>query len=300
MKASEMNRDGIANTFRDARRCRSLGAGILAGLLLVLAARAGAAEFPQGLMLHFNFDEAFSGGKISDHSGRGHDGRVVGATWMPTGKRGGGVAFAATNESIVVTNSPALTLKQATCAVWFQTSASNAAAQTLFDKARHPRCVLGIAGEAPVATNKGRLFALSGNHTCLSDTIVTDGAWHHAAATFDGVKLNLYLDGKLQKQAAARLGEMPAPGDDLIIGMNRTDTAGGKKGQSFNGTIDDTMIFNHVLTEAEIGALIAAIKPKFTPDQVASRVAELKELLDSGLILREFYDRKVKECEAGL
>lgn len=39
-------------------------------------------------------------------------------------------------------------------------------------------------------------------------------------------------------------------------------------------------------------------KPKFTKEQVNRRLAELKELLDRGLILREFYDRKVKECEA--
>jgi hypothetical protein len=299
MKASEANRDGIVGAFPGARCFQVLRADVAAGLLLALTVSAGAAEFPQGLMLHFNFDEALSGGKISDHSGRGHDGRVVGATWTPAGKRGAGVAFAATNQSIVVTNSPALKLKQVTYAVWFQTSVSNAAARTLVDKAQDPRCVLGIAGAAPEAKNKGRLFALFGNQTCLSDTVVTDGNWHHAAATFDGVKLNLYLDGKLQKQAAARLGEMPTTGDDLVIGMNRTDTTGGKKGQSFNGTLDDAMIFNHVLTEAEIGAVIASVKPKFTPDQVASRVAELKELLDSGLILREFYDRKVKECEAG-
>jgi hypothetical protein len=41
-------------------------------------------------------------------------------------------------------------------------------------------------------------------------------------------------------------------------------------------------------------------KPKFTKEQVNRRLAELKELLDRGLILQDFYERKVKECEVSL
>lgn len=38
-------------------------------------------------------------------------------------------------------------------------------------------------------------------------------------------------------------------------------------------------------------------KPKFTKEQVKKRLKDLKDLLDQGLILQDFYDRKVKECE---
>lgn len=38
-------------------------------------------------------------------------------------------------------------------------------------------------------------------------------------------------------------------------------------------------------------------KPKFTKEQVKRRLNELKDLLDQGLILQDFYDRKVKECD---
>jgi hypothetical protein len=41
-------------------------------------------------------------------------------------------------------------------------------------------------------------------------------------------------------------------------------------------------------------------KPKFTKEQVNRRLAELKELLNRGLILQDFYERKVKECEVSL
>lgn len=48
-------------------------------------------------------------------------------------------------------------------------------------------------------------------------------------------------------------------------------------------------------TEAKLTA--AEPKPKFTKDQVKKRLKELRDLLDQGLILQDFHDRKVRECE---
>jgi hypothetical protein len=271
---------------------------VTAGLLLALT--GGAAEFPQGLMLHFSFDEKPVRDLVPDRTGRDHDGRATGATWTVSGKQGGGLAFAASNACLTVSNAPALRLKQATCATWFQTPAATAAGRTIFDKPQEPRCVLDIAGEAPEAKEKGRLRARFGNQVCLSDSNVTDGAWRHVAATFDGTTLKLYIDGRPQMPAAARpVDAPPTAAGGWVIGLNKTGFAAGEAGRPFVGTLDDIMVFNHVLTEVEVGAVMAAAKPKFTQEQVARRLAELKELLDRGLILQDFYDRKVKECETG-
>ena len=274
-------------------------AGMLAGLSLVLPESVSGADFPQGLMLHFNFDEAPAAGLIPDRSGRGYDGHATGAVWTAAGKRGGGFAFASSNQCIVVSNYPALRLKQATYAVWFRTPASNAAARVILDKGMDPRCLLLVAGTAPEEKERGRLRAVLGGQSCLGTNVVADGAWHHAAATFDGETLKLYVDGDLQKQTPVRLAEAPAGDGDLVIGMKKSAAGPGDNALTFNGTIDDLMIFNHALSGAEVGAVIAAVKPKFTHDQVIRRIAELKGLLDRGLILQDFYDRKVKECEAG-
>ena len=61
--------------------------------------------------------------------------------------------------------------------------------------------------------------------------------------------------------------------------------------------IDDLMIFNLALSAEEVQAVMDSIKPKFTREQVAQRLKELKELYDRGLLTKEFYDRKVAECE---
>ena len=44
----------------------------------------------------------------------------------------------------------------------------------------------------------------------------------------------------------------------------------------------------------------AAAKSKFTKQQVASRLRQLKMLFDEGLLSKDFYDRKVAECETAL
>jgi len=274
---------------------------VAAGLFLAftMGPNTLAADFPQGLMLHFNFDQAESGGVITDRTGR-NNGRVFGAKWTAMGKQGGACEFPSTNSYIQVTNTPSLNPTQATFTVWFKTSRSNSLERFILDKRMDSGFALGIAGESKDndGKTKGKLCFVVSNNYCLSDSAVTDGLWHHGAATYEGENLKLYVDGKLQKQVVSWRGEIPANTNDLTIGLNRSNPTPQEKGQSFEGAIDDLMIFNHALTEAEIQVVIASVKPKFTKDQVARRLIELKELYDRGLILKDFYDRKVKECEA--
>jgi hypothetical protein len=90
---------------------------------------------------------------------------------------------------------------------------------------------------------------------------------------------------------------MPPGTNSLWIGMNGSDLAPGPAKTSFDGALDDVMILGKALSEADIQSQYSAVKPRFTKAQVSRRLVELKELLDRGLILQDFYDRKVKECE---
>ena len=249
-------------------------------------------------MLHFTFAQAETGSVITDRTGR-NNGRAVGAKWTAAGKQGGACEFTSTNSYIQVTNTPFLNATQATFAVWFKTSRSDSIGRYIFDKLMDRGYALSIAGESKDkdGKNKGKLCVGINGHSCLSDSVVADGVWHHGAATFDGENLKLYVDGQLQKQVISWRGEIMANTNDLTIGMNRSNPMPEEQGQSFDGAIDEAMIFNHALSDAEIKAVIASVKPKFTKDQVARRLIELKELYDRGLILKDFYDRKVKECE---
>lgn len=265
-------------------------------LLLATGSSALAADFPQGLILHFSFDQWESGGIISDKSGHNNEGHVFGARWTALGKQAGGYDFTTTNNYIQVHPSPSLNATQATVAVLFKTMKSDALNRYIIEKCPKNGFALYIAGESN-GNNKGKLCFRVNGHECLSDTAVTDNAWHHAAATFDGEALRIYLDSKLQQQVTPWKGEISVNTNSLALGVNLSTPTPAEKGQSFEGTLDEAMIFNHALTEAEVKLVIASTKPKFTQEQVNRRLAELKELRDRGLILQDFYDRKVKECE---
>lgn len=266
------------------------------GLLLALAAGALAAEFPQGLTLHFGFDEASSVSQVPDKAGRGNGGRATGLKWTSAGKQAGAAEFAGNDSFIVVTNAPALNATQQTFAAWFKTARTGAAERCLLDKVPASGYALSVAGSAD-EKRRGRLRFVVNGHECLSDAAVNDGAWHHGAATYDGQKMRLYVDGQLQKQVPELRGAITANTNELSIGMHRSSATAQEKGLSFGGILDEVMIFNHAISADQVQAVMAAAKPKFSQAEVTRRLAELKELLDRGLILPEFYARKVKECE---
>jgi hypothetical protein len=251
-------------------------------------------------MLHFGFDDASTLFSVPDKTGRGNNGRGSGLKWTAAGKQAGAVDFAATNSSIVIAGSATLNMTQQTFAVWFRTLNSGTNERCIFDKLAANGYAIGISAPGADGKTGGKLrFTVSG-HDCMSDAQVTDGAWHHGAAVYDGENLKVYVDGQLQKQVTPFHGAIPANTNDLVIGMNRSSPTPQEKGKSFEGTMDELMIFNHAISGEEVLAVMAAAKPKFTKGEVTRRLAELKELLDRGLILQDFYDRKVKECDASL
>jgi len=254
-------------------------------------------EFPTGLMLQFNFDQWEGRGNVTDRTGRGNNGRAFGAKWIPVGKMAGGYEFAATNSYIRVTNSVTLNSKTATYALWLRTSKSCEADRYIFEKNKENGFALCIAGSEKKPDDKGKLRFVVNNHECLSDNAVNDGSWHHAIAVYDGEKLKLYVDGEPQKQVTACKGQIGSNTNILAIGMNCSNPTPKEKNTGFDGVMDDIMIFNQSINDEEAKAVLASTKPKFTKQQVARRLVELKELFDRGLLVQSFYDRKVKECE---
>jgi len=53
-----------------------------------------------------------------------------------------------------------------------------------------------------------------------------------------------------------------------------------------------------VATRTNAAVAAAAVKPKFTKQQIVGRLKELKRLYEEGLIIDNFYHEKVAECEA--
>ena len=78
---------------------------------------------------------------------------------------------------------------------------------------------------------------------------ILDGAWHHAAATFDGRVMRVYLDG-------AEIGNLDRPGP-ITINAAAPAFIGSSGGASehLQGTLDDLRIYERALTVAEVRQL---------------------------------------------
>jgi hypothetical protein len=87
---------------------------------------------------------------------------------------------------------------------------------------------------------------------------VSSGEWHHIASTYDGAKVQLYVDGKPWGNPAPHSGPLApmAPASFISIGSDdgMTSRQGSVNGRYFKGLIDNVAIYNRVLSDDEIQA----------------------------------------------
>jgi len=74
---------------------------------------------------------------------------------------------------------------------------------------------------------------------------VKDGRWHHVAGVYDGQKLYLYVDGKLDNSLQAS-GLISRNNHPVYIGENSE-----QKRRVWKGLIDDVRIYSYALSADE-------------------------------------------------
>jgi hypothetical protein len=213
-------------------------------------------DLKRGLILHFNFDAAV-GEKVHDLSGHGNEGEAVGIQWVANGHRGGSVRFGLTNSYIRVPNNDALNPPQLTLAAWIKTSYKDWVWRRIFDKCTGRGYDLTMGGDMKGNSWQGQVALEAGPAWVTSRIQVADGRWHHVAGTFDGSELRLYVDGQPAGKPVPKKGELARTAYDLTIGANRSNpnAALGEVGASFNGMMDDVMMFNRALSAKEVRML---------------------------------------------
>ena len=83
---------------------------------------------------------------------------------------------------------------------------------------------------------------------------VNDQQWHHVAATFNGSKKILYIDGRVDTSADVTPQGAPGFNDfPVLIGENAQKTF-----RHFHGQIDDVRIYNRALKRREVVAIVRA------------------------------------------
>ncbi len=109
---------------------------------------------------------------------------------------------------------------------------------------------LGITSDGRIAADFES--ANDDNHGIIGSTVIADGVWHHAAATYDGTNFVVYLDGGFEQSVSTTAGPGTASVNHAALATALSDT--GAAAGFFNGVLDEARIWNVARTPAQLGA----------------------------------------------
>src|SRR5262249_10581206 len=97
-----------------------------------------------------------------------------------------------------------------------------------------------------ISTDGGQTYAETADANG-GGAIVTPGVWHHIAGTYDGTKVQLYIDGKAWGQPRYHTGKISQmlPASFMAIGSEdgRTTCSYCLQDRYFNGAIDEVGLY---------------------------------------------------------
>jgi len=192
----------------------------------------------EGLVAYYAFDN-----DANDSSGNGNDGILNGDPQWVAGKIGGALEFNG-DDYVNCGNGPSLQIQDViTMAFWFQVEAFQNTWEAFMAKGDDSYRTSRGGGTGD-ATHMGVSGTSIGSFN--GTVIVTGGQWHHMSAVYDGSEARIYIDGVLDTTNPGT-GQINISNYDFWIGNNSQQT-----GRFFHGLLDEVMIYDRVLSEAEI------------------------------------------------
>ncbi|MGH7293152.1 MAG: LamG domain-containing protein, partial [Myxococcota bacterium] len=196
---------------------------------------------------HWKCDEG-SGSVVSDWIG-GRTGTCSGPSWT-TGKLAGALQYNGTTDYVSVADHGAFHVTSTmTITGWVRGTAWPSDpdwACTILRKGdvnpNNWELCIGL-GKVAFVLDDYDAYAIRGNTTLPLNT------WCHAAATWDGSKVRLYLNGVLDNTPYTRAAPIGTDTRNVYIGGRTGST------DIFPGRVDDVRFYNRCLTAAEIAAL---------------------------------------------
>ena len=207
------------------------------------------AEVDKDTVAVWLFDEG-SGDTAKDISGNGHDGTLVGDTEWTDAKHGKGLDFGGKAANYVkVPHADDLNLEEWTIEGWFLIR--SIVKKNDFDcpfvkeagaSRNYALHIQGGGGVIHGSITVGNAFG----HAKLGATNIADGEWHYLAATYDGSKCTLYVDGEEDGGAGGEIGGPPDTNNGSI-------TIGASAGlRPIDGIIDEVRLSSIARTQEEI------------------------------------------------
>ncbi len=229
---------------------------ILSGVALMPFHATALDKKDNDLLLYFSFGEG-NGDAVTDLSKQKNDGEIVGnADWVD-GKFGKALEFSEQGE----VKAPYIELneKSFTVTMWVKPALSGGDLQCVFTQTQVN--AVNTSLHYRIYNNGTVRMGFYGNDLDAPNAVKAD-EWAHICFWLDvkGKSRKIYIDGEEKAEDAGKAGiaYLGTAGDTMIGSWGAT-------GQKFNGIIDEVMVWDRALTEAEIeqsmGDLAAAVDP---------------------------------------
>ena len=217
--------------------------------LFMLTPLVTSADFSEGLILNFSFDEG-EGDIAGDISGNGHNGTIDNPQWVD-GKFGKALKFNGAGSGMFVTveSTDALNVNECTFMAWINAETWDGTRQ-IVGKSVHGGCSgraqYGLFSEG--GTFKLR-FETEGGRADINADLPETGKWLHVAFTNDGETATLYIDGESVADGAVP-GAQKSIDDPLRIAQDCD-----RPNNVFAGMIDEVRLWNRALSQDDINIL---------------------------------------------
>lgn len=204
----------------------------------------------------WRMDDIDGPGNPTDYIGSNNGTKEGSAAQTSSGKLGKGFSFSGANSDYINLGNPASLVfsgtAKRTVSAWIKTttvSTSWLTAISIDGASFHP--MLRIQMDNTASPNRKIAFVIYNGSTdsvLRSTSSISINTWYHVVAIYNGSQMSLYINGS---QSGTPITMTPFTGSLIEADI------GGHSGhdQNWNGTIDDVMVFNRVLTSDEITAL---------------------------------------------
>ena len=210
-------------------------------------------DFDRSLILWMTFDAVNSTGDPTDLSSYQNNGSRVGnAAQNISGIYNTSFSFKGKNEYINISDNPTTSLTGNFTLVAWINSRKSGAKQGIIGK--NDAGVIRGYELSKLATNNLVFLTADGSSSTLTNgnLALNNDTWYHVAAVFNGTNSSIWLNGKSDKSQANTIYPTDGTGPLKIGGIGPQET------NTFNGSIDEVLIFNRSLSPAEISALYNA------------------------------------------